>query len=883
MCVSFFCCTSSSADGDTDGTDRQGETGGGGAAGTGISSYRQQQLVFVRNALWTLAPLPPHTPVPLRVYLLLLTGCCSSIVASLIFVNQALPLVYYNQDDHDLPTMNNATDTTTTVHWDDPLLILLASVLMGVVSTLIALKKITNVYLTRLHRLRTGAVKFQTFSRTSNNNNNVDVLHDVLPGVFSSGLLGWTLGFHLGTQLVVSSGVAVLYKMVSLVVSAYQTVPSSAFVVLPSLFLMLDCLIMALVSFGIIYVVERYVIGTHRCLRPRHLNSCIELLGLVLYGLCSFAFGLLYILACAVLHFNIVLGPVLLDTSSFVKQIMHKSAESYEQANNPILRFSAALMKKTSIAIGRGSNGNGNGSHNAINWDQDFLQSELNLSTQEKITNRALRLFFFLIENPGLIDTHMQWRDTKESVQVFDDDYNVLLPSSTSTARDKEQQRLKQWLVSYANVLLPVQVQALQVAFDLWDSNTDGVVSYRDLRCSTTMVPELNGLKRHQLENIMNHISMESHYELQDDEDEGIEESRAEETGWMSSIAQDFKDLSKRRTTSNKKTGQGLSFTLPEWLSFIRHRLFLCDFNHATNNDVQSYGIQLRKLRGQLKSSLKLKRIKSQEFERSNSMIKGLSTSPSQQKLDNLKKHEERVSNKAIALCSTISNTELAFWSSKLSPGDLEEIVQRLGGSAPATKAQDGERKGDENGGSGGEVLDVKKIRSLVAICLGNKINIQVGDLMMDALQDGGSTATRESIRMCYVMCHATGCRVMRRRVDGGDGGDGGDGEEGGFGEEQEPHPYDHDEHAPAIMKRNRKEMYNRTSNRTREHMNNDATNYMNSIEAVKPMRKSAKSKALDELSLQLSPSSGKKKPLRLGKEKQLLGFVSRSLLPHSF
>ena len=50
-----------SEDGDVDGTDTPGETSGGGSSGTGVSTYRQTQLVHLRAAIWPKAALPKDT------------------------------------------------------------------------------------------------------------------------------------------------------------------------------------------------------------------------------------------------------------------------------------------------------------------------------------------------------------------------------------------------------------------------------------------------------------------------------------------------------------------------------------------------------------------------------------------------------------------------------------------------------------------------------------------------------------------------------------------------------------------------------------------------------------------------------------------------------
>ena len=84
-----------SEDGDMDGTDTPGETSGGGASGTGVSAYRQAQLVHLRAGIWPFAPSPPKTPLPLRVYLHFFGAMFASATAGIVFASFAMPAIQH--------------------------------------------------------------------------------------------------------------------------------------------------------------------------------------------------------------------------------------------------------------------------------------------------------------------------------------------------------------------------------------------------------------------------------------------------------------------------------------------------------------------------------------------------------------------------------------------------------------------------------------------------------------------------------------------------------------------------------------------------------------------------------------------------------------------
>ena len=382
-------------DGDTDGTDRFGETSGKGASGTGISSYRQEQLVYVRSALWSGAPLPPQTPIPLRVYLMMITGLFSCITSTFVFINQSLPIIYYFPSNDDVVNHRTAIPflgsiPATELYWDDPLLILIASSMFGIIFTLTLLNKEIKRFLQIVQDLRIGKIQFYSNKKNDttadkDNNTNVDIMNDVLPGIFSSGLLGWNIGFHFGSQLILSFTICILYKMISLLVKEYQHL--NILLHLPFMRILINIFIISSICFMILYAIERYLIGTHRCLRPRHLNSCIEMLGYVLHSMVSVTFGMLYIIYL-VFTINMIIGPLIHDLSKFIEIILHKSAERYEKNNNPTLRLSAALMRKIN------TNKKGSSS-SSFTWDKEYIQAEQSLSNQEKMINRELRIFFF--------------------------------------------------------------------------------------------------------------------------------------------------------------------------------------------------------------------------------------------------------------------------------------------------------------------------------------------------------------------------------------------------------------------------------------------------------------------------------------------------------
>ena len=536
----------------------------------------------------------------------------------------------------------------------------------------------------------------------------------------------------------------------------------------------------------------------------------------------------------ALTHNNLLLAPLLVRVPPFVVQLLTKSAERYEQNNNPTLRVSAALMVK----VGR-LNGNGKHKKNeTFNWDREYLQAEAGLSRIEQDVNAALRLFFFLIENPS-------------QLPVFD---------STKVApnRVKKQARNKQLLQSHDDVLTSEQFAMLNVAWKLLDSDRDGFVSYRDLRCATTTVPEFYACQKEELDRIVAHISIAK--------------------------------LSDRHSPLHR-------FSFPEWIAFIRHRLFLCDLTHhqlgpgeeedeevgdgevgqestaqkrktkrKNTNDVQAYGIELRKLRGQLESALKIRNMKSKEFDRSNSMVDSVSqlsdpSSPSsppslasassQSKLDQLKRHELRMTNKAIAISVSITNTEMAMWNAKVPAGFECNIAQRLGEM----------ESGSEESSGTDEVLS-GNIRSLIAVCLGQTVDQRVGNLMLEAMQGGSHRkVTVKSLKHCFVLVNATGVKLINRSTRSGQGG-GGDVEVEGEGEgEGDP------------------TMHNGGRLYDDDDEERDGKGF--NSPAMSPASKNRKHRLTAPHTL---PKRQQTLPVgQLGKEKQLLSFVSRGLMPHVY
>ena len=217
-------------DGDTDGTDREGETTGSGASGTGISSYRQQQLVFVRAAIWSNGPPPPPTPIPLRIYLMVLGTIFSSLVAGIVFamgfVQNRLPATRDDVESGSVGRRSNpssffSSHSWISLHWDDALLILSLSVLIGVGSTVIALQREITLYLRTLRHLRLGTTPFVHSPVT--NISNMSLWFEIFSATFATGFLGWSIGWHFASQLMVSAGVALQYKMISLLYDAYNT------------------------------------------------------------------------------------------------------------------------------------------------------------------------------------------------------------------------------------------------------------------------------------------------------------------------------------------------------------------------------------------------------------------------------------------------------------------------------------------------------------------------------------------------------------------------------------------------------------------------------------------------------------------------------------
>merc|ERR1711865_586938 len=106
-------------------------------------------------------------------------------------------------------------------------------------------------------------------------------------------------------------------------------------------------------------------------------------------------------------------------------------------------------------------------------------------------------------------------------------------------------------LKSFENLLSQNQIQMLQVAFDLLDSDLDGYVTLRDLKCAQAPIPELLNLEMKDLFKIIDTISIET-----------------------------WNEKEKEREKENEKESQVRGFNFIEWVSFLRHRLFLCDMSH---------------------------------------------------------------------------------------------------------------------------------------------------------------------------------------------------------------------------------------------------------------------------------------------------------------
>jgi hypothetical protein len=633
-----------STDGDTDGTDQSGETSGSGAAGTGVSSYRQQQLIFVRAALWPQLDhnLLPLTPIPFRIHLIGVASLAATIGASLIFLTLASPTVtsmHQLRAEEFVSTKNESNGDTATesvvafFEWDDPRLMLGVSVAVGVLSTLLALKQEARLFIATVRGLRSGKMSF------TNVNRKLD-MYDNCTGMAATGLLGFSLGWHFGVQIMISSGVALLYEMLSLSVLGYQNIT----VVSTANLGILQLLVLSIISLLLLFAVERYIIGAHRCLRPRHLLGCLELSFLVFYSVAAMIMGIAYMLWLACTR-NILVTPLVMEPPLFIKSVLHKSAENYEKSNNAILRLSAALMCRAS------------NSKNGLKWDKDFVVAEATLSSQECATNAALRLFWFLMENPSMI-------------------------SETNSCCPNEKQliRTTRILKSFPDLLTSSQVDMLKVGFDLLDSDQDGFVTLRDLRCAAATVPELIVLTEEDMYKIIQTIGVGSSYGFDKEQQKLQNENR---------------------------------FSLVEWISFLRHRLFLCDMTHhgPGAKDVRLYSIELRRLRGQLEGALKV-----------------------QQKT--------RMMDKAIQLSGTISETEMLFWGAKIPVIDMfESLAERLGCSE-TTEAHD-----DDDLSLPNVLVKSTKLRPVLRAVLGKHLDHTVGDLVLDALKGSAQKATVRSLR----------------------------------------------------------------------------------------------------------------------------------------
>jgi hypothetical protein len=852
-----------SDDGDTDGTERFDEISGAGAAGTGVSTYRQNQLIFVRAAIWTGAPPMPTTPIPFRVRMMTLSVVLASCASALVFATQALPVMYdvraaawsnvaskvaskeassgksstvaYATNvttattffetwlDHENSSVLSPTEremlvqlvrssdstigggdggnggaTTTTIattaapreedfEWDDPLVMLSFSILVGMVSTMTSWKNESSHYIDMLRGLRSGRVEFTNKSRE-----NVRVYCSSISSMGATGLLGFHIGWHFGVQLLVSSLVSLLCWAISMSVRSY------AQLVLPVTFPSgsLELASIAIVSFGSLVMMERFCFGAHRCLRPRHLLSCIELSGLVLYTTTALLLGVPYTMT------TFVIRLISHRTPPLIQSILQKAAENYERNNNPIVRLTCALMSRASVGKG-------------LEWDREYLHAEAHLSASERGVNASLRLFWFLVENPHMI---------KEAKGKH-----------TFGSGLKEMRRNYRILKSFPNMLNPQQFQMLRVSFDMLDSDSDGFVTLRDLRCTAAFIPELLGKTQPQLHKIIQIISV---------------------------------DAMPRNDHELDDEGESDRFSFNEWISFVRHRLFLCDMAHhgPGARDARLYGIELRKLRGNLEGALKIQRIYS-----SKSLASANAEYQSQADLASSKKSLERsetMMSKAVALSGTISETEMVFWGAKIPERMFETLAERLGCCRPTSHRQrqqlDHQDQEEEEEEEEEVCVKSRKLRPLIRACLGTAIDTRLGDLILDALQGGGEVATIKSLRTSYILSHSTGCRlahVSRHQTEslGDEMGD-----ETGEEEEQE----------------NEEE----SDGEDPEWTNDDD---QGSEERATHNKAEGSSGGLSPTANR--PSSKRKQQRRelkngeLGKEKQLLSFVSRSLLPHSF
>ena len=654
---------------------------------------------------------------------------------------------------------------------------------------------------------------------------------DAVQGMGATGLLGFSIGWHFGVQLCIATIMALLCLMLSLTIRTYTQLISTPAVTLPSG--SIELLGVALFSFVLLVTIERHCLGAHRCLRPRHLLSCMELSGVMLYSVTALMLSMPYTLGTSIVRLVTHRTP-----PPFIQAILQKAAENYERNNNPIVRLTCALTSRASV--GRG-----------LEWDKEYVHAEASLSTQEKMVNTSLRLFWFFVENPHMIQeaagTHTFGSGLKETIR---------------------NQRI---LKSFPNMLLSEQFQMLHVAFQMLDNDSDGVVTLRDLRCTAATIPELLGMKEPELYKIIQIIGVESMSRHDrpffDDDNDGGGGGRAQDDG----------------------------FSFSEWISFIRHRLFLCDMAHhgPGARDARLYGIELRKLRGQLEGALKIQRIHSSKSLASSSAASVANTEyQSQADLAKSKKSLERsetMMTKAVALSGTISETEMVFWGAKIPELMFERLAERLGCCRPPLQKQQienqrlaqfeyhspqqHEKNKDQRLSEEEEVcVHSKKLRPLIRACLGTTLDTRLGDLILDALQGGGEVATIKSLRTSYILSHSTGCRLTHvgKRWSSDDTDEEEDDEEERYDGEEDYGEEENDEEKESIRAREGKQQ-----------QQNEWTNYQEQKEVGAAENNQEKELTRNRKKKMKKKKQRERKNGELGKEKQLLSFVSRSLLPH--
>jgi hypothetical protein len=641
-----------SEDGDMDGTDTPGETSGGGAAGTGVSSYRQAQLVHLRACIWPFATPPPKTPVPLRASLHFIGAMFASAVAGIVFASFAMPAIqqvrnvraglswsrtpgvatatiptlnatenistYWTSSNDSAAATNNTTGSSPSSrsslhasHYDilwDPQVVVTVSIILSAVVNVARMHKQLRIFLANLHALRRGDISLRSDDHVS-----ATGIKQELGAMAATGLLGFHAGWHLGMQMFMSVSVAVLLEIMSMSIQVYREVVFVDGVLqeegeevgssisgtsenedgssVASMFFVptgTDGLaILSVSSIVVLFVVERYIIGSHRCLRPRHLLGCCEISLVVLHSASGLLMGILWIVWLIFFN-NIFVAPFLVDCPEIIAAALLEAARNYEKHNNPVLRVSSALFRR--IVGG------------TIAWDEDYRADEESLSAQEVAMNAAVRLFWFSIECPSFITE-------KDG-------------GNASSDQPWQIMQARRVLKSFPDRLSSEQLRMLRVSFSELDADGDGTVDLRDLSCATAVVPELRGLEDDALLQIIQTVGLKHRHW-----------NEVKKTGSLSS-------------------GPAKRFNFEEYLCFLRHRLFLCDMHHHGEGakDVLSFGIELRRLRGQLEGAIQLQ-LQHRSFSPTRS---ARAQSPEQRQ-----KHDARLANRAIALSKEISEMEM--------------------------------------------------------------------------------------------------------------------------------------------------------------------------------------------------------------------------------